>query len=339
MGPIWRLHGTGIRNNAQNDGGAQPPIVVTQHNKQQQSLRGPELGITKELPRGQRESHWQCPPPPRGGKQWTQACLPQQHRAIYQEHVLPIDRTYSLISNFGTWGTILLSITIILGFLGIVLWLWFIWQYARNSTRNCHHSRHAREKVKQLLLPYWGRGFGRGRHRKSIIEGWLSSKQTQKGEDTWLEKGIEAPLKTEYPHLNSAMSEIHSENYEGNCGGSAGRLLFGGLVGSLREKLAISSNSFGGGSLRETSLDRGGNYQDSRFALKHKLLAGTCTGGSFKSNAGKLVGLSDSVRSASGTDFMSVEKNDMPLSFRRDAVLCQAMRGEHNRRTRDFGKV
>lgn len=350
MEPVWNLHGTWVRNNVPNQGEAQPPRVITKNDRQQQSLRElkPDVIEVPQVLQGRSESHWRCPPPPRVGKQWTQACMSQQHGTVGQEPAQPIYRNYNFVSNLSTSATILLLIATILAFTGFVLWLLFTWNYASYSNRNCNQLRHAKQKINQFLHPYWGREFGWSRKRESTTEGWLSMKQTPKeGENILLEAGTNTSLQTKYHHFNSKaypVSKIYSEDDEAKNGGSAEKVFLDGLLGSVRRgrwaRRTISFSSPLDSNLQEASLEEGGNSQepsDNSFVLKHQLLVDACTGGPLRNYGGKQVGLSDSIRSASGTDFMSVEKNDMPLSFRRDAVLRQAIRGEYEKRPRGFG--
>ncbi|RPB24394.1 hypothetical protein L211DRAFT_848721 [Terfezia boudieri ATCC MYA-4762] len=281
-------------------------------------------------------SYGSCPPPPHSGKGWLYHCRAKEYiEASTTFDLLPVK---GLGTGIGLREYSFLLFGVFICLAGIILWFYGLIHSIRYIRRNYVSAQHSRQYQGRPLLPQiYGRKFSKSRSRKGISEGWRNEGQ-KNGEVIWPEEEQEkvSPIINNYPYdMDDEESTIYEKSlsdtektYESRYGKSIGRVLLDGLVGSMK----------GGTWLRRVFGSRNSGERSWREAIttRHSTSGNPSTDGNapdliggYSDTLGQ-VGLSDSVRSASGVD-MNWERGEVTLSFRRDALLRRAIRADRSR--------
>ncbi|KAF8448599.1 hypothetical protein BGX38DRAFT_1188735 [Terfezia claveryi] len=288
-----------------------------------------------------------CPPPPHSGKRWFFHCRSKEYNeANTKFDLLPVK---GLGTGIGLWEYSFLVFGVFICLAGIILWLYGLIHSIRYIRRNYVNPQHSRQCQGRPLLPQiYGRKFSKSRSRKGISDGWRNEGQ-KNGEVIWPAEEEQEKVSliiNNYPYdIDDEESTIYEKslsdtekNYESRYGKPMGRVLLDGLVGSMK----------GGTWLRRVFGSRNSGERRWREAITKQSTRQSTSGnpstwrqqpftdgnapdliGGYSDTLGQ-VGLSDSVRSASGVD-MNWERGEVTLSFRRDALLRRAVRADKSR--------
>ncbi|KAF8429791.1 hypothetical protein EV426DRAFT_639537 [Tirmania nivea] len=292
-------------------------------------------------------SYGRCPPPPHSDKGWVDHCLSEKYnKASTKFALLPMK---DLREGISLSEYILLVFGVLICFAGIILWLYGVIHSIRYIRKNCVTPQRSRQYQGRPLLPQiYGRKFSKSRPRKGISEGWRNDGQKNE-EVIWHEEQENVSLLTNNYSCyegdeESTIYEMNlsdtEKDYDSRYGKPVGRVLYDGLVGSMKggtwlRKILGSSNS-SGRSWKEAIMVQSAPIHSRQPTIENTRQQQPLTDGNasnwvagYSDTLGQ-VGLSDSIRSASGVD-MNWERGEVTLSFRRDALLRRAMRANKNR--------
>jgi len=284
-------------------------------------------------------SYGRCTPPPHSVKGWAKHCLSEEYIEGSTQFAPPPVK--GLVAGIGSQEYIFLVFGVLVCLAGIIMWLYgmihvirYIWKYyySPQRSRECQGL--------PLLRHIYRRKFSKSRPRKGISEGWLNEGQ-KSGGVIWPDEEQENPYDEESIIYENSLSDTEND-YECRYGKPMGRVILDGLVGSMKggtwlRKVLGSSNS-SRRSWREVAA-----VQSASMHTCHPTFGDSSTGEqqSFTNGNGsnsvrkhintlEQMGLSDSIRSASGVD-MNWERGEVTLAFRRDALLRRVMRADKSR--------
>lgn len=287
-------------------------------------------------------SYGRCPPPPHSDKGWIDRCLSEEYNeASAKLALLPMK---GLGTGIGLLEYMFLLFGILICLAGIIHGIRYIMNHYVPSQRARQY------QGRPLLSQIYKRKFSKSQPRKGISERWRNGGK-KNGEVIWPEEEQEkVSLMSNYYPCNEDDEEsiiyekgvLDTESdYECRYGKPMGRVLLDGLVGSmkggtwLRKVLGPGNSITNGRSWKEAVTVQSASihtYYPSAGSpsTRQQQPFTNINAPSLVGEYSNTLGLSDSIRSASGVD-MNWERGEVTLSFRRDALLRRAMRVEKRR--------
>lgn len=275
-----------------------------------------------------------CPPPPHAGREWIKHCLSDK----------PSPRQVFRNSDLSVPALISLFICIGLGLIGIFIWascLRHTYRYI-NKHRFYSPDQHLTGNVGNLSFRF--KRLSKHRPRKGIVQGWIDVDKTNEGFDSIIEQkkkslwaSHDEGFDNENEYINLGDYPDNDFDYEGQYGKPAEQVYFDGLIGSIKGG-GLIRRALGKATLKTKSL------QESIWGKALQGLGPDQPHNTFKSKEGKgflvekyqFAGdkqggqLVHSTRSASGVSIVC-ESGEMSLSFRRDALIRQAVKKEQKK--------